>query len=92
MPLAIIGVRSLMVFFFNLSGAVYDPGVEGYELTSKSAARIEAVKFAGELLRDRPDALWDGEELRVEVTDKNRRALFTIIVHGEDVPGALKFG
>ena len=40
------------LYFFNQAGAVYDPDVEGVELASLSEARIEAVKYAAETLRD----------------------------------------
>jgi phage terminase large subunit-like protein len=75
-----------MRYFFNLAGAVYDPDNEGYELPSLGAARVMAAKHAGEVLRDRPGAIWEGEELRVEVTDDRRLVLFTLIVFGVDAP------
>jgi hypothetical protein len=47
-----------MRYFFNIAGAVYDPDNEGVELSSIDAARIEAVKHASELMRDRPHIVW----------------------------------
>ena len=61
-----------MRFYFNQVGAVYDVDTEGAELASASEARIEAVKFASEVLRDRPELAWKGDEFRVEVTDEKR--------------------
>ena len=75
-----------MLYFFNLAGAIYDPDVEGIELPSMSAARIEAAKHAAELLHDSPDLVWKGDELRVEVTDASQLVLFTVIVLGVDSP------
>ena len=69
-----------------MAGAVYDPDVDGVELASVSDARIEAVKFAPETLRDRPEIVWAGEEFRVEVTDEDQMMLFTIITLGVDAP------
>jgi hypothetical protein len=77
-----------MRFFFNLAGAVYDPDNEGLELASLSAARTMAVQAAAELIRDRPDIVWGGEEARVEVTDDNQLLLFTVIVLGVDSAAA----
>ena len=77
-----------MRFFFNLAGAVYDPDNEGLELASLSAARTMAVQAAAELIRDRPDIVWTGEEARVEVTDDNQLLLFTVIVLGVDSAAA----
>ena len=75
-----------MLYFFNLAGAVYDPDVEGIELASMGDARLMAAKHAGELLRERPGTVWQGEELRVEVTDSTQLVLFTLIVIGVDAP------
>ncbi|QAY77941.1 hypothetical protein [Sphingosinicella sp. BN140058] len=75
-----------MLYFFNVAGAVYDPDQEGVELASMAEARALAARHAGELIRDRPDLAWVGEELRVEVTDKNQMVLFTVIVVGIDSP------
>lgn len=77
-----------MHFFVNLAGTVGDPDSEGIDLPTLSDARIEAVRFAGELLKDRPQLVWMGEEVRVEVTDENQLMLFTVIVAGVDAPAA----
>lgn len=74
------------LFFFNQAGVVYDPDVEGIELATVSDARIQAVQFAGEALRDRPELAWLGDEYRVEVTDENQLILFTFIAMGVDSP------
>ena len=73
-----------MLYFFNLAGAIYDPAVEGIELPSLKAARLEAVRYIAEIIRDRPDVVWAGEEVRVEVTDAQQLVLFTVIVFGVD--------
>jgi hypothetical protein len=78
-----------MLCFFNLAGAIYDPDVEGIEIGSIVDARLEAVRFIGEFIRDRPDLVWAGEEVRVEVTDANQLILFTVIVLGVDAPATL---
>jgi hypothetical protein len=75
-----------MKFFFNLAGAVHDPDNEGIELPNIGTARLEAVRFAAEYLRDRPEVVWLGDELRLEVTDENRMILFTLVVFGVDAP------
>lgn len=75
-----------MRYFFNLAGAVGEPDDKGLEIASLSDARIEAVKFAGDYLRDRPELVWMGEEFRVEVTDESGRVLFTFIAVGVDGP------
>jgi hypothetical protein len=81
-----------MRFFFNLAGAIHDPDNVGIELESMSAARIMAVQSAAELIRDRPEIVWMGEEARVEVTDSNQLVLFTVIVVGIDSAAAANMG
>jgi hypothetical protein len=78
-----------MRYFFNLAGAVYDPDNQGVEFGTAADARAEAVKFAGELIRDHPTMVWAGEDFRVEVTDGNQTVLFTVIVVGVIAPEAL---
>lgn len=75
-----------MLCFFNVAGATHDPDVEGMEIASLGDARIEAARYIGEVIRDRPDLVWAGEEVRVEVTDSERLVLFTIMVVGVDAP------
>lgn len=83
-----------MRYFFNLAGAVHDPDDVGHDFATLSDARIEAARFAGEYLRDRPELVWMGEEFRIEVTEKSGRVLFTFIAVGVDGPpqeGRLRF-
>ncbi len=75
-----------MRYFFNLAGAVYDPDNQGHELADLSAARFLSVELAADMLRDRPQLAWTGEEFRVEVTNVDRLLLFTVIVIGVDAP------
>lgn len=75
-----------MLYFFNIAGAIYNPDVAGVELPTMGDARIMAAQHAGQLLRDRPGLVWEGEELRVEVTDAHQLVLFTLIVLGVDSP------
>lgn len=77
-----------MRFFFNLAGAVHDPDDEGFELATMSDARMMAATEIALTLRDRPDLVWRGEEVRLEVTDEHRTLLFTVIVVGVDSPAA----
>lgn len=73
-----------MLCFFNLAGAVHDPDDEGYEVATIGDARIQAARNIAEVIRDQPEAVWAGEEIRLEVTDADQVILFTIIVVGVD--------
>lgn len=78
-----------MLYFFNLAGATYDPDVVGVELPSMAEARLIAATHAGEVLRDRPGLAWEGEELRLEVTDAHQLVLFTVIIFGKESAASL---
>lgn len=73
-------------YYFNIAGAVDEPDQTGIKFATLSDARIEAVRFAAEYLRDRPELVWLGEEFRVEVCDDSRQTLFTFIAVGVDAP------
>lgn len=75
-----------MRYFFHIAGSVQQPDPEGHEIGSISDARIQAVRFASDYLRDRPELVWLGEEFRVEVCGEDGRCLFTFIAVGVDAP------
>jgi hypothetical protein len=75
-----------MLCFFNLAGAVYDPDVIGIEVETIDKARVLAAENIAEVIRDRPNIVWAGEEVRLEVTDESQMVLFTVIVVGIDAP------
>ena len=78
-----------MRYFFNIDGAVSDPDEEGIELPTITEARTEAVRFAAEYLRERPETAWLGDEFRVEVTNADALILFTFIAIGVDAPAGM---
>ena len=73
-------------YFFHTADGSRDRDLEGVELKDHSAARREAIKFAGSVLNDQPAVLWDGRDFRVEVTDKTGDLLFTIITLAVNAP------
>lgn len=73
-----------MKYYFNFAGAVHDPDKDGIELANIGLAREYSVRAAAEYMRDHPDVVWLGEEFRLEVTNKDRLILFTLIVMGVD--------
>lgn len=77
-----------MRYFFNQVDGELKTDDVGLEFASISDARVEAVRYAGEVLRDHPTLIWKGEDFRVEVTDGNRLVLFTVIVVGVDAPAS----
>ena len=73
-------------FFFNEIEGEFKPDDQGVELASLDDARLEAVRYAAEVLRDRPSIVWEGDEYRIEVTNAEHLLLFTLIVVGLDAP------
>ena len=73
-------------FFFGLADGTHSPDLEGTELQDITAARLEAVRFASEVLRERPELPWFGHDFRVEVTDADKNLLFTVIILAIDAP------
>lgn len=74
----------------NQAGAMADSDNEGSELASLSDARIMAERVAGETLGDKPDIIWKGDGLRIEVTNDRGLMLFTVIVRRVDAPAGEK--
>ena len=61
---------------------------EGSELADIQAARVTAIRFAGELLRDHASRFWNGDEWQMEVTDDVGLTLFVLTFHAMDAPAA----
>ena len=75
-------------YHFHHSDGGFVPDTEGTELANLDAARVEAVRFAAEMARDRPDLVWNGRDFRVEVTDESGMLLCTVVLLGIDAPAA----
>lgn len=68
-----------MRYFFKLTNGVREMDLAGTELHDEDAARREAVRFAGELLKDDP-ALLDHGQLLVSVRDEDNLVEFAITI------------
>ena len=58
-------------YFFKTHGAQTLNENEGFDFPDADAARLEAVKFVGACLSDRPYLLSESRDLRVELRDEN---------------------
>ena len=65
-------------FHFNVYDGVSDTDRIGTELPNWQAARLEAIRRAGEILKDDPRRLALGEDWRMEVTDETGLILFRL--------------
>ncbi|MBB3860799.1 hypothetical protein GGQ88_002068 [Novosphingobium hassiacum] len=65
-------------YFFHTRDGRDHPDHEGVELANDAAARLYAVRYAGEVLISEPEALARGHKLDVQVVDERGEALFAI--------------
>jgi len=71
-------------YFFHTADTSTHRDKHGIELPSSSTARQEAIKFAGALLNENPDFLWDGHDFRVQVTDDKGHLIVTVVMFAVD--------
>lgn len=75
-----------MLFYFNQLNGEIKPDDEGMDCGSVNDARIEAVRYASEVMNEHPTLIWTGQDFRIEVTNGDKLLLFTVIVVGVDAP------
>ena len=71
-------------YFFHRMNGGFDCDNDGTVFESPTAARAAAIVFAGETIRDHPNKVWEGGEMRVEVTDKGGTLLTTVVIQSID--------
>ena len=67
-------------FHFNVHDGVSQLDKKGTVLPDREAARIEAIHFAGCILKDETKRVALGEDWRIEVTDHTGLTLFQIAI------------
>lgn len=65
-------------FHFNVYDGIDEPDREGTDFRDWDAAREEAIRLAGELLRDSAKQMALGEDWRMEITDETGLILFRL--------------
>jgi hypothetical protein len=75
-------------YFFHVEhgGSFLDK--QGVELPNLHAARVEAVRLLGELLRDEAHRSWDCRAVKLSVTDENHLILFALDLSGIVAPAS----
>jgi len=73
-------------YHFHVEDGVSMPDEEGQELRDLTAARDEAVKLAGALLRDEPRTFWNGDQWDMNVCDDRGLTLFRLTFFATDAP------
>jgi hypothetical protein len=71
-------------YFFNVVENNHKVDYVGVEYPDPETARMEAVRFAADLLKAEPQRAWNGAELRIEASDMWDTVLFTLIIAGVD--------
>lgn len=65
-------------YFFDIKDGQDFPDLQGSEWKDLAEARIEAVRYAAEVLREMPERFWNAELWTMSVSDQNRQPLFTL--------------
>ena len=65
-------------YYFHLNDGHEDQDVDGLDLPNLEAARIMAVRFAGEILLERTERFTPGADWRVNVADLTGAILLTV--------------
>ncbi|WP_447756188.1 DUF6894 family protein [Sphingopyxis fribergensis] len=71
-------------YFFHTCDGAQDIDKLGHELADDTAARCEAIRYAGGLLADDPDIINGDEALRINVTNEEGRLSCSIIILAVD--------
>ncbi|MES3153841.1 DUF6894 family protein [Sphingomonas faeni] len=71
-------------YFFDIDNHRHDVDEVGTDLESDDDARVQAVIFAGDYLRDHPDIVWDGSRFAVVVRDEADTVLLSVLVTATD--------
>ena len=75
-------------YFFHTADGSRDLDREGFDCADDGAARKQAIRYAGEVMRDEPQVLWDGRDFRVEVMNEAEDLLFTVVMISIDAPAS----
>ena len=79
-------------YFFHIIDGKDLPDLEGSLHADLSAARIEAVRYSAEVLKEMPDRFWNAEEWTMTVEDHNRAPLFSLKFFAENLAPAAPKG
>uniref|UniRef100_UPI0035C98932 DUF6894 family protein n=1 Tax=uncultured Sphingomonas sp. TaxID=158754 RepID=UPI0035C98932 len=72
-------------YFFDIKDGQEFPDLQGSLFADLAAARIEAVRFAAEILKEMPERFWNCEQWTMNVSDSDRKPLFSLKFLAETV-------
>lgn len=76
-------------YFFDIKDGRDIPDLEGSEHADLNAARLEAVRYSGEVLREMPEQFWHAEEWKMTVLDAKRAPIFLLTFCAKPLPTPL---
>ncbi len=65
-------------YFFDIADGEDLPDLQGSEWPDLAAARMEAVRYSAEVLKEMPERFWNCEAWKMTVSDADRVMLFTL--------------
>ena len=71
-------------YFFHTQSEFRQSDEAGTELPDMEAARVEAARLGGEILRDGAPDFWGTQPWTLTCTDEDGLIFFTLILHGQD--------
>lgn len=72
-------------YFFHVADGRREIDDEGIELADDAEARLEAVRYGGNILADEPEKLLADDSLQSHVTDERGEARFAVIISAVDL-------
>lgn len=79
-------------YFFHVVNSRFIPDTEGTECATAEEVRTQAVKAAGDMLRDMGLEIWTTNRWYMFVTDETNRTLLELAFDAEDLTGELGGG
>jgi uncharacterized protein DUF6894 len=77
-------------YFFHTKNPKKD--AEGREFADIATAKCEAVRYAGQFLRDVAEDFWKDANVEMTVTNERGLVLFTMQIVGRESPGLTSGG
>ena len=71
-------------YFFNIVEDGHKVDTIGADYPDPHIARMQAVRFAADVLKSEPERVWKGTEIRIEATDTWGTILFTLLISAVD--------
>jgi hypothetical protein len=76
-------------YFFDIKDGQDLPDRQGSLFPNLAAARLEAVRYSAEILKEMPERFWNCEEWTMTVSDYSRTPLFALKFYAESFSDAV---